>query len=447
MRQTVFILMVLIGTGAGWALESPVGSPIGSPTQVPSARQSGLIPSRPNTAGSYANDIVTGNVGGGRQFRGVVPYSSFLYSQQGFDDSGSVSVSNFIRRSTGYETYYDPQRTVTTLKRDGLSGLQPPVVGGQAAPAVNPSQAWLDSFDLTRVITPPRQARPLVEPDLSPRVFEEGEADLYDEMATLDPLKRYFPEEVREGEETVPDALTVPRPEDVRPMDEVERSNLYENIREQLRQEQEEAVPQEPAVEEKEPQEEPQKETPEEALARAQAPVLRREYGSFKNLAQVRYGEYMDLGQKLLREGRFYKAADAFELANVWDPESSLARLARSHALLGAGEYMSSAYYLHEALNRDPDLARVRVKIESLVGGRDLYESRINELTTWQTRSQSGEMALLLSYLMFMDNKAQRATDLLEQAAGVMPESKAVAALQRAIANPQDMIQAAPETP
>ncbi|HEY5140188.1 MAG TPA: hypothetical protein VIJ25_12865, partial [Methylococcales bacterium] len=52
---------------------------VGSPTTPPSAMQSGLT-SNPNSRGINAgNDIVTGNVGGGREFRGIVPYGSSSY--------------------------------------------------------------------------------------------------------------------------------------------------------------------------------------------------------------------------------------------------------------------------------------------------------------------------------------------------------------------------------
>lgn len=446
MKQIMAIVTVLVFVNVGWGLESPIGSP----TQVPSANQSGLIPSRANTYGNYANDIVTGNVGGGRHFRGVVPYNSFYYTDQGFQDSGSLEVSNFIRRSTGFESYYDPKRTVTTLTRRGGSGLEAPQISGQAAAVTNPSQAWLNSFDLTRAITPPRQSTPLVENiqrDLFDRPLREVDEEIADVPVVIDPMRRFFPEAVEEGEETPTDALEVPQPE-AEPIRDLEASNLYEKIREELRKEQEARdetlVEEEPAEEEAEEAEE----TPEEERARLQAPQLRREYGTYRNLAQVRTSEYMDLGQKLLREGQFYKAADAFELANVWSPESATAKLARSHALFGAGEYMSSAYYLHEALTMDPDLARVRVKLDDLVGGRDLYETRIAELVNWQMRSQSGEMVFLTSYLMFMDNKVQRASDLAEQALEKMPESTAVKALQKAIENPQNVIEAqAPAAP
>lgn len=444
-------LIVLIGVaiaGVAWGLESPIGSP----TQVPSANRPGLIPSQPNMAGVYGNDVVTGNVGGGKHFRGVVPYGSTYYTDQGFQDFGSREVSDFIRRSVGTEPYYDPRRTVTTLTRQGSSGLEAPTVVSQqrVRADLNPSQAWLDSFDVARMITPPRQAQPLVEPlvetpVLDPRLRDLPEEELPEAAFEADPMRQFFPEETEEGEQRA-DLLEVPAPEG-EPIRELAVSNLYEKIREQLREqlEGEEPETEAPGVEEgaeEGAEGERREESRQAELARAEAPRLRREYGTYRNLAQARYGEYMDLGQRLMGEGQFYKAADAFELAGVWNRDSAVAVLGRSHALFGAGEYMSSAYYLHQALSRDPSLARVRIKVDALVGGRDLYETRVNELTNWQMRSQSGELTFLMAYLMFMDGRTQRASDLAETAGNRMPESAAVQALQQAIANPEQVIQA-----
>jgi hypothetical protein len=95
----------------------------GSLTTPPSATQSGLTPN-PNSRGiNSGNDIVTGNVGGGREFRGVVPYGSSAYIQS---PQFSSSTDTFIRRSTGssYATdrspgavqpYYSPYQSVSSL--------------------------------------------------------------------------------------------------------------------------------------------------------------------------------------------------------------------------------------------------------------------------------------------------------------------------------------------
>jgi len=53
----------------GWAIRNPVGRG----TVPPSSIRSGLIRS-PNPIDTSSNLVVTGNVRGGKHFRGIVPY-------------------------------------------------------------------------------------------------------------------------------------------------------------------------------------------------------------------------------------------------------------------------------------------------------------------------------------------------------------------------------------
>jgi hypothetical protein len=86
MKQTVLVMIVILVAGYNSAATGnvPAQSPIGSPTTVPSSTRSGLVPNPSSiTYGAEGNAIVAGNVGGGRQFRGVVPYGSSYYTRTG----------------------------------------------------------------------------------------------------------------------------------------------------------------------------------------------------------------------------------------------------------------------------------------------------------------------------------------------------------------------------
>lgn len=79
-----------------------VRSPVGTGTMPVTAYRSGLVPSL-NPIDETGNLIVTGNVGGGKHFRGVVPYNGISY----FDGTlGSGTLDNFLRYSTIPENYY-----------------------------------------------------------------------------------------------------------------------------------------------------------------------------------------------------------------------------------------------------------------------------------------------------------------------------------------------------
>ena len=113
-------------SGVGWAIENRFGPA----TVPPSSIRSGLVRS-PNPLDTSGNLVMTGNIGGGRHFRGVVPYGA--RSEFGAV-VGSSSLDSFLRRSagsgdfgrylyTGEPTpYYSQTRTVTTT-RSGQAGV------------------------------------------------------------------------------------------------------------------------------------------------------------------------------------------------------------------------------------------------------------------------------------------------------------------------------------
>jgi len=148
--RLLFIVAVVFLTffsGTGWAIRNPmIGNPIGSGRVPPSSVGSGLIRS-PNPIDRSGNLIITGNVAGGRHFRGVVPYRATTDFGAAI---GSSSLDSFLRRSARsgdfgtlsgrYTPYYSPSGTVTTT-RPGRPGVFRPAttrIGGRAADGFAP---------------------------------------------------------------------------------------------------------------------------------------------------------------------------------------------------------------------------------------------------------------------------------------------------------------------
>jgi hypothetical protein len=147
----------------------------------------------------------------------------------------------------------------------------------------------------------------------------------------------------------------------------------------------------------------------------------------------------MNTAENFIKEGQFYKAADTYALANIWKPEDARGYLGQSFSLFGAGEYMSSAYYLSRAMELDSKEALKKYDLAAFIGDRDVFENRVLELSTWQQRSGSGELALLLAYLSYQDGKAVRAKETINIAKAAMPDSKAVLVLKNII-DPEDVL-------
>lgn len=157
-------------------------------------------------------------------------------------------------------------------------------------------------------------------------------------------------------------------------------------------------------------------------------------YKTFNSLADSKLAMYLKAGQDFLKEKQYYKAADAYSLATIWKLDDGRAYFGQSLALFAAGEYMSSAYYLSRAFELDSTLVTVKYDIAGIMGDRDTYENRIVEVSEWQQRSNSGELAFLMAYVFYQDGKSERAAASMKTALETMPDSQAVTVLKNIIA-------------
>ena len=449
------VIIIMIAGYASMAVENPSAkSPIGSPTAVPSAGRSSLVPNPATMAyGASGNMVMTGNVSGGKQFRGVVPYGSSYYSS-----SYSSPVDNFLRRSAGdplatdrnpgvYASYYDPRRTVTTVNRGDQSGLVAPQLNPQGR--VNPSapaglpQTANTPFSL--------QQRPLsAPPDELSRILERqmnlNRAN--DLLKTRIDINTLAKEEKKNAEEEPlkPETLLLPQLEQKTTQDkqgEKETTkevplNRYEQIRNQMLEDvkQQEAEAAQKKKSEQTKQESKAGQEPSTAettggLAAASEP--KGKYKTFVSLAEAKAAEYMSAAQQFLKEGKFYKAADSFALAAVWQPENAATWAGQVGSLFAAGEYMSGAYYLSQTLIMRPKLAEQKIDPTVLMPDRDTFENRILEIATWQERGQSGELAFLMAYMLWQDGKVSKAQEAIARAQTLMPQDPAVKALAEVI--------------
>ena len=109
MGKKLFISAILLfGTvfsGDIFAIDNPnVRSPVGSATVPPSSYSDGLVTS-PNPIDRSSDLVVTGNVGGGKHFRGILPYNAVTDFGGRL---GSSTLDTFLRRSynpSGFKNY------------------------------------------------------------------------------------------------------------------------------------------------------------------------------------------------------------------------------------------------------------------------------------------------------------------------------------------------------
>jgi tetratricopeptide (TPR) repeat protein len=488
---------------AGWAVENRISLN----TVPPSTRYEGLIRS-PKPIDRSGNLLVTGNVRGGRYFRGVVPYRASTdfgaYVPSSSLDSfsrDSAGSEDYGRFSTGYKQYYSPYkqyysltRTVTTTMPGYSVVIRPPTtnIDGRTAQA-----------DIVETLLPRRTAMLNPEAAISLRrlrpmsmTLEELEKLISSEIATyskpsrltdqqyqaqIEQFKRDLNQlsdataELKESLTTRDDSLSlsterkpgvdvlqqleIPTQEEqvgeegvetsvIEPWEPDKQLDVYEQMKRQLDNLQE-ALEQslarqqaEDAAESKKESEEPEEQTPESSQAQRLAGIdlsatrakdILGSYETFASFSEDKFNQHMRAAELYLKQGKYYRAADAYTLASVYKPDDPLAYAGKSHALFASGEYMSSALFLSRALQIFPEYAQFKIDLEAMVGGRDKLETRVVDVEEWLDRSSAPELHFLLAYVYHQMGRPQRAKEAIDAAYEVMPEAPAVLELKKAI--------------
>jgi tetratricopeptide (TPR) repeat protein len=178
----------------------------------------------------------------------------------------------------------------------------------------------------------------------------------------------------------------------------------------------------------------------------AKAKSIRGSHTNPETYSEAKFNQHMQAAEDYLKVGRFYAAADSFALASIYklDPGEAgsdsvqagglaLCLAGRGHALLAAGEYISSALFLSRALEIAPEYARTKIDLAGMLGGQNKLESRIAEIKEWLGKSDSSKLKFLLGYVYYRMGRLGPAKQAIDSAYTKMPQSPAVVAVKKAI--------------
>ena len=476
----------------GLSLESPaLSSPVGRGTVPPTTYSRGLVPSI-NPIDTSGNLIVTGNVAGGMHFRGIVPYSGVtdFTAPAGTLSSTSGAFDSFLRRSPGSQVfersgggltpYYSPSLTVTT-QIPGTRGVVTSEIPGRTGEEVYyrtvvPQQQTgyyqreyspeamtrplsLSRLEMERVIQQeskrvPLGGEPVSEVQSFERFWREMGIDIgrmpvsreaaekqkrsygleegtEPDVSTLLGLNRQLEQPTETKQDTQEQLINMPKVDIYEQMKkqiagpEIDLEGLKESTSESILNQ---AVRQPGAVEPNEPA---------AGISRTGVSAVDvgglKVYRSFAAFRDDGFNKHMRAAENYMKEGRFYRAADAYTLATYYKPDDPLGYAGKSIALFATGEYMSSSLFLARALEIFPGYAKVRVDLVAIVGDKDTVENRILDIREWATRSDSGELEFLLSYIYYQLDRMEFARQMVKEASEKMPDSAAVAAMKKAI--------------
>jgi Flp pilus assembly protein TadD len=141
----------------------------------------------------------------------------------------------------------------------------------------------------------------------------------------------------------------------------------------------------------------------------------------------------MKSAQSDMQQGRYTHAAESFALASVYNPRDARPQIARSHALLAAGEYLGSAVCLAKAIELDPRSTLTKSDLIEAVGGPDQFIQRITDLEQCAKTGSAPGLQLLLAYIYHQMDRPEEARTAVRAAKQGLPSSMSVDLLQAAI--------------
>lgn len=307
------------------------------------------------------------------------------------------------------ESYGKKQEEIKTKMPEQLMGEGTPgALGGQeAAPGVLDlrvdvyEQMKRQIDNVKRVLEQPLEVEQAKKVDVNDRVKQRGDEELFAATKAQIEKRRAAAEE---GKRELSSSQDMPLQRDAA----AEKSHALE----------------EPS----------QKETGNEDVA-AKARMILGEYKTFAAFSEDKFNRNMRAAEEYLKRGRFYRAADAYTLASIYKPDDPLAYAGKSHALFAAGEYMSSALFLSRAIEIFPEYVQFKIDLVAMVGDKDKLESRIANVEQWLDESGAAELQFLLGYVYYQMGRHAEAQEMINAAFEKMPESPAVVALKKAIAD------------
>jgi len=479
-RNLVYMSAVLavVFAAVGLSLESPVAtSPLGLGTVPPTAYKSGLIPSI-NPIDTRGNLVVTGNVADGMYFRGVVPYrgvtdfsapaSSLSRTSAGIDSflRDSAGSQNLGRYTGGITPYYSPTWTVTTMTPGGSSVFVPQTASSRGVESVSGAalpreQAGyyqrgyvsqmgnrplsMSQQELERIIdidtgrypqggepVPRVQSQEQFWRQLGVRIERRAEpptGDVKNEgqlgLATGAEPNVGMLLSLRAGQEKQPAATNQQGLQRfANTLEPNSGLGVYEQMKMKLGK---------PAMEQADVNKPAASDISRSGVSASGAGGFAEAYKSFAAYSDDKFDQHIRAAESYMKQGRFYRAADAYTLATVYKPGDPFGYAGKSCALFAAGEYMSSALFLARAIEIYPEYAKLKIDLVGMVGDKDTVENRILDAREWLDMSGSGELEFLLSYVYYQMDRLEFARQMIESAAKKMPDSKAVAAMKKAI--------------
>lgn len=155
-------------------------------------------------------------------------------------------------------------------------------------------------------------------------------------------------------------------------------------------------------------------------------------YPDFETFCEDNYKQRVRLAKRFLEKGRYYRAADTYTLASAYKAGEAGIYAGKAHAMLAAGEYMSSSLFIRRALSSlgksKDEKGIIRTgKIDKFASNlqlvdRDTLEERVAELEGILKSNDVPEIEFLLAYVYHQLGRRQMAVNMVASLSSKMPE-------------------------
>ncbi len=142
---------------------------------------------------------------------------------------------------------------------------------------------------------------------------------------------------------------------------------------------------------------------------------------TFVGTEESAVNKYMSQAEKLMRAGQYYRAADEYDLARAVDPRNPLPLVGRSMASLAAGEYMSSANGLFQAIQLFEALANFHIDMTAFVPDVAVLDRRRADLERRLEAYEDFRLRFLLGFAEYHSGLEKLGLANVKKAAAAAP--------------------------
>ena len=173
------------------------------------------------------------------------------------------------------------------------------------------------------------------------------------------------------------------------------------------------------------------------AQLKAQARLAMGPHRTLESFNRARFNKYLAEGQTYMKQGKYYRAAGAFDQASIYDSKNPAAYAGKSLALFAAGEYVSSALFLARALELESSEQYItsRVDLVAMLGDKAKFNSRMADARESLERTLAPQLEFLMAYNYYRLGALDKAKKAIDGVDKVRSGSKSVQVLKKAIEN------------